>query len=51
MEENYDYKIKVDDILESEINFSNLSLNTLNSNCKALEEYSNFIQKYLDVIN
>ena len=51
MEENYDYKIKVDDILEREINISNLSLNTLTSNCKALEEYSNFIQKYLDVIN
>ena len=43
--------IEVEEIMEKELDIFNISWNTLNSNCKVLEEYSTFIQKYLDVMN
>lgn len=49
MEENN--KIEVDDILARELDNFNVCWNTLNNNCKTLQDYSVFIQKYLDLMN
>ena len=45
------YNNEIEDIMEKEIDAFNSSWNTLNNNCKELEKYSKFIQKYLDIIN
>ena len=42
---------ELDDIIGKKMNIFNLSWNTLNNNCRKLEEYSKFIQKYLDTLN
>ena len=49
MEQNQN--IDINEIFEKEINTFNLSWNSLNDSKNILEEFSSFIQKYLDIIN
>ena len=49
MEENKN--IELVEIMTREMDTFNSSWTILNSNCKVLEIYSKFIQKYLDTIN
>ena len=44
-------KVRLEDVLGKEIDIFNLSWNTLNKNCKLMEEYSTFIQNYLYTMN
>ena len=49
MEQNSN--IDINEIFEREINTFTLSWNSLNDSKNILEEYSSFLQKYLDIIN
>ena len=49
MEQNS--KFDINKIFEKQINIFNLSWNSLNNDKKLLEQYSSFIQKFLDTIN
>ena len=46
-----DKKIELDEIMTREMDIFNSSWSILNSNCKVLEIYSEFIQKFLDTMN
>ena len=46
-----DDKVDSANIMEREMNIFNISWNSLNNNCKVLEQYSSFIQNYLDIMN
>ena len=49
MEKNL--KIDINELFEREINIFNTSYNSLNESKKILEQYSPYIQKFLDIIN
>ena len=44
-------KIDINELFEREINIFNTSYNSLNESKKILEQYSPYIQKFLDIIN